>query len=124
AGRRLQALVHRVARGRTGGVRRRAGEGVDMRSLSGFEIAMFLMESNARPMHAVAVMLFDPPADEKPGETVERTVAAFREAKPVAPWNLRPVLGLGSVPHLETVDEIDMDYHVRHLALAGPGSLP
>jgi len=86
-------------------------------------LMFFVMESSSRPMHSGAIMLFDPPQDGSAIEVVEQTVAAFRETEPVAPWNQRAALGLGSLPHWETVPQVDLDYHVRRIALPAPGSM-
>jgi diacylglycerol O-acyltransferase / wax synthase len=96
-----------------------------MSRMNAMDLSFFVLESGSRPMHAGAVMLFDPPEDERPEDLVERTMAAFRAAEPVAPWNRRPVLGLGSLPHWETVawSDIDVDHHVRRITLPAPGTM-
>ena len=94
-----------------------------MPRLSPLDLSFLALESSSRPMHAGAIMLFDPPDDGDCGEMVERTLSAFRSKKPAAaPWNVRPVLGFGSLPHWQHVSDVDMDYHVRRVDLPVPGS--
>ena len=93
-----------------------------MNRLSPLEVSFFVMESPDRPMHGGGVMLFDPPPDGKTTDMVDRVVTAFRATAPVAPWDRRPVMTLGSLPHWETVGEVEIDYHVRRVALPAPGT--
>ena len=94
-----------------------------MSRLSPLELAFLALESPSRPMHAGGVMLFEAPEDGDPGGHVERIVASFRQTQPAGrPWNVRPVLGLGSVPSWEVVPQVELDYHVRRVALPPPGS--
>lgn len=94
-----------------------------MSRLSAMDLAFFAAESTSRPMHGGGVLVFDRPAELSPRDLVERTLAAFRATVPTGrPWNCRPVLGGMSLPHWETVPEIDMTYHVRRVTLPAPGS--
>jgi diacylglycerol O-acyltransferase len=86
------------------------------------DATFFALESPARPMHAGALMLFDPPAGEPTTDFAARLVAEFRSVPPVAPFNRRPDLALGRLPRWVTVDAVDLDYHVRHIALPAPGT--
>ena len=82
--------------------------------------ALFLaFETPTPPMHAGALMLFDPPAGESAGDFAARVVAEFRRTQPVAPFNRRAELQLGRLPHWVTVDTVDLNHHVRHIALPG-----
>jgi WS/DGAT/MGAT family acyltransferase len=82
----------------------------------------FALETPARPMHAGALMLFDPPTGKSASDFAARVVAEFRRTPPVAPFNRRPDLTLGRLPQWVTVDAIDPAHHVRHIALPGPGT--
>ena len=94
-----------------------------MSRLSPLELAFLALESPSRPMHAGGVMVFDPPEDGDPGDLVERIVTRFRQTQPAGrPWNVRPLFGLGSVPSWDVVSPVELDYHVRRLALPPPGS--
>ena len=93
------------------------------RRLSLLDTSFLQLESARAPMHVAGLLTFDPPANAKPefvGELVQRLRACqvFRN-----PWNYRlPRAGrLQFRPVLEEVHDIDMEYHVRHLALPRPG---
>jgi diacylglycerol O-acyltransferase len=94
-----------------------------MSRLSPLELAFLALESPSRPMHAGGVMVFDPPEDGDPGDLVERIVTRFRQTQPAGlPWNVRPARGLASAPSWEVVARVELDYHVRRIALPPPGS--
>jgi diacylglycerol O-acyltransferase / wax synthase len=86
------------------------------------DATFFALETPTRPMHAGALMLFDPPAGEPAGDFAARVVAEFRSTPPAAPFNQRPDLTLGRLPSWVTVDAVDLNYHVRHIALPGPAT--
>jgi diacylglycerol O-acyltransferase / wax synthase len=86
------------------------------------DATFFALETPSRPMHAGALMLFDPPAGEPAADFAARVVAGFRETAPVAPFNQRPDLTLSRLPQWVTVEAVDLNYHVRHIALPGPGT--
>ncbi|OBG16623.1 hypothetical protein A5765_07855 [Mycolicibacterium celeriflavum] len=86
------------------------------------DTAFFALESQTRPTHAGVLMLFDPPQGEAGPDFARRIADAFRTTAPVTPFDRRPVLGLGRLPHWVTVDDVDLDYHVRSIALPGPGT--
>jgi diacylglycerol O-acyltransferase len=83
------------------------------------DATFFALETPSRPMHAGALMLFDPPAGEPAADFAARVVAGFRETAPVAPFNQRPDLTLGRLPQWVTVEAVDLNHHVRHIALPG-----
>jgi diacylglycerol O-acyltransferase / wax synthase len=94
-----------------------------MSRLTPLELAFLALESPSRPMHAGAVMLFDPPEDGDSAGFVEQVVTGFRHTQPAGrPWNVRPLLGLASVPSWEAVSHVELEYHVRRVALPPPGS--
>lgn len=93
-----------------------------MTRLALLDTAFFALESQTRPTHAGVLMLFDPPEGEAGPDYAQRVVDTFRTTAPVTPFDRRPVLGLGRLPHWVTVDGVDLDYHVRTLALPAPGS--
>ena len=86
------------------------------------DATFFALETPTRPMHAGAVMLFEPPAGEPASDFAARVVAEFRKTAPVAPFNQRPDLTLARLPQWVEVDEVDLNYHVRHIALPGPAT--
>jgi diacylglycerol O-acyltransferase / wax synthase len=82
------------------------------------------IESSSNLMHGGVLCIFDPPEGAGP-EFVRGLVAHMRTqtTEGVAPWNRRLKLsGLGRLwPQWETVDHIDPDRHIFHLALPAPG---
>src|ERR1700746_1190575 len=62
------------------------------------------------------------PRTSRSGRRAARVVAEFRRTPPVAPFNRRPDLTLGRLPHWVTADSVDLNYHVPHIALPGPGT--
>src|ERR1700752_3550266 len=88
----------------------------DMRRLALPDATFFALETPTRPMHAGALMLFDPPAGEPAGAFAKRVVAEFRSTPPAAPFNQRPDLTLGRLPSWVTVDAVALNSHVRHIA--------
>jgi WS/DGAT/MGAT family acyltransferase len=82
-----------------------------------------LMESRDRPMHVATLLIYSLPAGAGP-DFVQNLVARLRNATEfVAPFNLRltnPNLRLGLPMWVEDRD-LDLEYHVRHLALPYPG---
>jgi diacylglycerol O-acyltransferase / wax synthase len=93
-----------------------------MTRLALLDAAFFALESPTRPSHAGVLMLFDPPEGEAGPDFAQRVVDTFRKTAPVTPFDRRAVLGLGRLPHWETIDDIDLGYHVRSVALPAPGS--
>ncbi len=83
-----------------------------------------LMEGRERPMHVGGLLLFRPPEDAAPsymrdlGESLREPVAV----RPPFNWRLaRPWAPPGLATWVE--DEVDMDYHFRHVALPEPGRI-
>ena len=93
-----------------------------MTRLALVDTAFFVLESTTRPSHAGVLMLFDPPEGEAGPDFARRVVDTFRATTPVAPFDRRPALGPGRLPHWVTVDDVDLGYHVRAVALPAPGS--
>ena len=85
--------------------------------------AFLYIESHETPMHVAGLQVFSLPVDARPG-FVRELVAQLRS--PIAfaaPWNRKLLQGpLGRVvPAWITDDDVDLEYHVRHLALPAPG---
>jgi diacylglycerol O-acyltransferase / wax synthase len=94
-----------------------------MSLLSPLELSLFAIESPSRPSHAGGVMLFDSPPNGDADASVRQVMSSFLSTPPVTPWNRRPALGLGSLPHWETADVVDLAYHVRRITVPAPGTL-
>jgi diacylglycerol O-acyltransferase / wax synthase len=95
-----------------------------IRPLAIQDAAWLLVEGPERPMHVGGPMLFTPPegsGTEWVADTVQRALA-FTE--PRSPFNhklVHPYGRLGTYAWTET--EVDLTYHVRHLALPKPGRI-
>lgn len=94
-----------------------------MARLKALDASWLYVESRDTPMHVAGLNIFSLPKHAKP-DFLRQLVAQVREAKSFAPpWNLRlkdsPLRGV--MPEWETDDNLDLDYHIRHSALPGPG---
>jgi WS/DGAT/MGAT family acyltransferase len=81
------------------------------------------MESPRHPMHVGGLIILQAPG-QAPPDFVVNWVESMREHRTASPpFNRRLVRrGLGRVwPRWETVDELELDYHLRHSALPWPG---
>jgi WS/DGAT/MGAT family acyltransferase len=94
-----------------------------MKKLSPVDYGFILAETPETPMHITAVQIFEIPKDYH-GNFVKTLVEEMLEQRDVGPpfnYLLRPAL-LG-LPSWEELDEVDLEYHVRHSALPNPGSM-
>jgi diacylglycerol O-acyltransferase / wax synthase len=81
------------------------------------------MESPQHPMHVGGLIILQAP-EHAPADFVATRVEAMREFRVASPpFNRRlSRRGLGRAwPRWETVEEIELDYHLRHSALPWPG---
>jgi WS/DGAT/MGAT family acyltransferase len=94
-----------------------------MRTLSPLDFFFISAESLDTPMHVAGVQIFELPKGYR-GNFVKGLVGDFLARRDVGPpfnYVLRPAcLGL---PYWETIDDVDLDYHVRHSALPKPGTM-
>lgn len=87
------------------------------------DAAFLHMETHDTPMHVAGLQIFSLPPAAGP-DYLRELVAELRSPRELAaPWNLRlktsPLSRLA--PQWETDRDVDLDYHVRHLALPRPG---
>lgn len=91
--------------------------------LSAVDATFLQMESPRTPMHVGGLMVFSLP-ENAPQDYLRKLFDKIRSA-PVStyPFNCRikPGTLLNPLPSWETVENIDIDYHVRHSALPFPG---
>ncbi len=95
-----------------------------MKRLSFIDAAFLHLESGETPMHVAALLLFRLP-EGAPRDFVRSLYEHLRSFPvSVAPFDLRLVDSLLSrvAPALEEVEDVDLDYHLRHSALPHPGS--
>ena len=81
------------------------------------------MESPQHPMHVGGLIILQAP-EHAPADFVANWVESMREYRTASPpFNRRLVrTGLGRAwPRWETLDEIELDFHLRHSALPWPG---
>jgi WS/DGAT/MGAT family acyltransferase len=90
--------------------------------LNPLDASWLLVESRDTPMHIAGLMPFSLPEDARPG-FLQDLMADLRTPRGVvAPWNhclQRP--GLRHPMPCWVEGEVDLEYHVRHSALPGPG---
>lgn len=89
-------------------------------TLSPLDNVFFQMESNDTPMHVAGLQLFLLP-DHADDGFIQALVASWRSPTHLkAPWNLKLKQGrLGR--RWEQDHDVDLDYHIRHIALPRPG---
>jgi diacylglycerol O-acyltransferase len=92
--------------------------------ISPVDAVWLLLESRETPMHVGGLLEFRLPRGA-PADYLQRQLEQMRSSRTLpAPWNLRPVEAplIGErLPLLQTVHDIDLDFHVRHSALPHPG---
>lgn len=89
-----------------------------------FDAAWLLMESRERPMHVGGLQLFDRPADAPEDWLQQVALRAMEFDRPRPPFDqvLKEPYGRLGTFALEP-DEVEIAYHVRHLALPAPGRI-
>ena len=87
-----------------------------MERLNLLDAIFLLLETTDNPKHVGALLVFDR-AEDAPQNFLSDLVAQFRTLRPQAPFNRRPHSHLLGPPSWETVEEPDLDYHVRHVVL-------
>jgi diacylglycerol O-acyltransferase / wax synthase len=97
---------------------------VSIVQVSPVDATWLLLESRETPMHVGGLMEFTQPADA-PADYLQQQLERMRAARTLPPpWNLRPLdapLIGARLPLLQTVRDVDLDFHVRHSALPHPG---
>ncbi|MGA1245732.1 MAG: wax ester/triacylglycerol synthase domain-containing protein, partial [Ilumatobacteraceae bacterium] len=94
-----------------------------MRQLSGLDATFLHMESSTTFGHVSGLALYSrPSADFDPYEVVYRRFEALAgRAEPLHHRLVEVPFGLDH-PYWVVDDDFDLDFHVRHLGLAPPGS--
>ena len=92
-----------------------------MNLMSPVESMMLLAESPGHPMHVAGLQLFQPPQARGPNSSASTTRLCERATStapfPQAPGDAAGGLNVG----WSSAADIELDYHVRHSALPGPG---
>ena len=95
-----------------------------MSLMSPVDAGFLLIESREHPMHVGGLSLFTPPEGVDPSDFARSIVASFRGVEDIRPvYRRKPGRVLSSFASPNWVEEadIDLDYHVRLLALPKPG---
>jgi WS/DGAT/MGAT family acyltransferase len=91
--------------------------------LTAVDAAFFQIESHDTPMHVAGLQIFSMPAKAGP-DCMRKLVAHLRSPRTLTePWNLKlKTSPLSKLKPEWIVDhDVELDYHVRHLALPQPG---
>jgi len=91
-----------------------------MSRLAAIDLIFLLLENQVRPMHMSSCLVLDPPAGEEKTFAL-RLLKAFRAVEAGAPFNQRVKWLDKGVARWETTQP-DPSYHVRHVAIPGPGT--
>ncbi len=92
-----------------------------MSKVNPLDLAMIALENSNRQFHMTAWMLFEKPSRQR-NTFVPRLLEAYRNSEVAPPFNQRLVWKSRASAEWETVQP-DMHYHVRHLAVAPPGTM-
>jgi len=92
-----------------------------MSQLGAIDLVFLLLENQTRPMHMSSCLIFEPPARQK-NTFVTKVIEAFRSAEAARPFNQKVKWLEGGVAHWESAQP-DMHYHVRQVAIPGPGTM-
>jgi len=95
-----------------------------MQRVSPVDAAWLALESRDTPMHVGGLFEFSLPKGA-PDDYLEREFEKMRRSRAIPPpWNLKlvelPLLGT-RFPLMRQIQDVDLDYHVRHSALPHPG---
>lgn len=92
-----------------------------MSKVNPLDLAMIALENSNRQFHMTAWMLFEKPARQK-STFVPRLLESYRNSEVAPPFNQRLTWKSRTSAEWETVQP-DLHYHVRHLAVAPPGTM-
>lgn len=93
-----------------------------MSKLKPMDMAFLLLENSSRQMHMTAYQMFKVPARQK-HSFVAKVLKTFRNSEVTAPFNQK-LKWLGKDVASWQRAEPDLNYHVRHVAVPAPGSMP
>ena len=94
-----------------------------MNLLNALDASFVRMESKRTPMHVAGLLIFKLP-DDAPENYLSELFAFMRShavTNPPYNWRLKPGTVGRMLPQWEPVDDIDINYHLRHSALPHPG---
>jgi diacylglycerol O-acyltransferase / wax synthase len=85
------------------------------------DLLFYLLETHDNPKHVAGLQIFSLPDDAGPNYLLE-LVEKLRAVAPIEPFNFRPLLNRPGIPQWQAVDNVEMEYHLRHSALPSPGT--
>jgi diacylglycerol O-acyltransferase / wax synthase len=95
------------------------------KTLSGLDASFLYLETEEQPMHVASVCLYDVPKAQKKA-FIDDVRAHLKKRIHLAPL-FSNVLAYAPYdlghPHWDVVDDIEFDYHVRHVMVAKPGGM-
>ena len=91
-----------------------------MRQISALDYAFLALESAASPKHVGGLALFKLPRGAS-GDFLSGMLERMREVAPQSPFNLELTYSLLGTPGWEEAEDVDLDWHARHVALPRPG---
>jgi diacylglycerol O-acyltransferase len=86
------------------------------------DLLFYLMETHNNPKHVAGLQIYEMPADAGENYMLE-LVEKLRRVPAVDPFNLKPVFPLARIPRWQSVEHMEMEYHLRHSALPKPGTM-
>lgn len=93
-----------------------------MKRLSAIDALFLTVESRELPAHVAGLQIFQLPRG-KGSDWLQEMLQAMRQRQPGEPFNQRLKSGVpGQRPQLVEDTEFEIDYHVRHNVLPGPGT--
>ena len=92
-----------------------------MSNLKPIDLAFLVLENSSRQMHMTAYQMFKMPARQK-DTFVAKVRNAYRNSEVASPFNQK-LQWLGKNVASWQKTQVDLDYHVRHLAVPAPGTL-
>jgi WS/DGAT/MGAT family acyltransferase len=92
-----------------------------MSKLAAIDLVFLLLENQNSPTHMSSCLIFEPPARQK-NTFLPKLVEALRATEVGKPFNRKVKWLEGGVARWEPAQP-DMNYHVRHVAIPGPGTM-
>lgn len=93
-----------------------------MSKLSVVDFAFLALETAASPRHVAGLAVFDRGLDKNQSD-LRDLLARMKRVAPAPPFNQKLDISLMSTPRWVEDPDIDLDWHVRHVALPKPGGI-
>ena len=93
-----------------------------MSKVSLIDNGFLLTESPHSPKHVAGLQIFEKPAGADEDYMLD-LVDRLRRVPAVEPFNFKPVFPRTGMPQWQSVDDMEMEYHLRHSALPRPGNM-